>query len=784
MKQTMDSVIPEPHAGYARRIGELVAADQASLRDQIAKESGLSDAYVTRLVEDPSIICVAGERGSGKTTVLATASAQLAADGHVVIPPIRPEHFAVPSSLIPMTVAHLRATVDSDWLDDGTDIADDDSIKMSTELERTLRQASLVLYDGTESPLLRADEQAADRSLAATADSDFLDEWRRLTAQIREMATAPGKPHPLIVIPVDDPDLAPGMLRQILLDLRLLTSVDGVVGITCLDLDEARSVLTDAYMGSYSQPPSLLLTTRVVDAQIAKAFPDDRRVNIAGLDREHKLSFEALDLPLPSIEDLCRSYEIGGKYGSDTLASVFRLPGDDSPSLYANALPSNPRDLRGLAYRLSEISDDSPTRVADAAMEICRSAMATGLKQSGATDLAQWPGGMPFEVIDELTAGRPNCILRFDDIAVLSGGTVEGLMPGSKDSASAVRVAVGYASTVETRLHQRGTKKEPIQRLDPALSYALLLVREFSDYYGLINVTISGTSPIRGGEATSSGYFGVRFDRVATDNSFLNAPPWEAYYDYFVLDEAMHDLIPAATAEHELPDRRLAIEGYFIDFCRSVVAVQRDRRPPADPARVSLLIREQGEDEEAAQKLLDRELEGLFSEFQACLDLDEERDRRDAARPDDFRRWVEVGLVNMCHDRLLRPSFIDLFLQLRAGLLEREGRSHAANREAAAVLERRIKARLDEAWVLPLIELTRQFDESTAAVLLASHHAALQAVERSRHRLLGESALTPSDAGLQVGGLEQERADDYEIALSVLDRLEAETQTESRRTSP
>ncbi|HEX3734165.1 MAG TPA: hypothetical protein VHU86_03330 [Solirubrobacterales bacterium] len=777
----MHSVIPEPHAGYAEKIRELVAADQASLRDQITKETELSDSYVTRLVEDPSIICVAGERGSGKTTVLATAAAQLADDGHFVIPPIRPEYFVAPSSLIPTTVAHLRTTVHTDWLDRRGDIAHDASMKLSTALERTLRQASLVFYDGKGSPLLRADEQAADRSLAATADSDFLDEWRRLTAQIREMAAAQGKAHPLIVIPVDDPDLAPGTLRQILLDLRLMTSVDGVVGITCLDLDEARSVLTDAYTGSYHRPPSLLLTTRVVDAQIAKAFPDDRRVNIFGLDREQKLSFKALDLPLPSIEELCRSYKIEGEYGLDTLASVFRLPGTNRPSLYANALPSNPRDLRGLAYRLSNIPPNSPSRAAEAAMELCRSTMATGLKQSGASEPGLWSSGLPFEVLDELTDGKPSCKLRFDDIAVMSSGNIQRAMPGSKDEDSATRVVVGYASAVETQLRQRGTKSEAVQRLDPALSYALVLVREFSDYYGLINASISGSVPIRGGE-TPSGYFGVRLDRVNTDNCFLNAPPWEAYYDYFVLDEAMHTLVPAATREHELPDRRFVIEGYFIDFCRSVVSVQRDRLSPDDPARVSRLIREQGE--EGLGELLDRELTALFKDFEACLALEETRDRSDDVRPGDFKRWVEVGLVNMCHERLLRPSFIDRFLQLRADLLTREHRLQIANTEAASALERRIKARLDETWVLPLIELTQRFDDDLGMVLLASHHAALQAVERGRHRLLGESALTPPDASLQAKEPEQEQTSDYEVALAVLDQLEIETQVQSRRVDP
>ncbi len=777
----MNSPIPEPHAGYAARICELVASDQASLRTQIADIAGLSPDYATRLVEDPSIICVAGERGSGKTTVLTTAAAQLAADGHFVIPPIRPEYFVAPASLVSATVAQLRTTVHANWLDGDEAIDDDASIRMTTAIERTLRQANLILYDGAESQMLRADEQAADRSLAAAADSDFLDEWRTMTSLVREMAAARGTENPLIVIPVDDPDLSPGTLRQILLDLRLMTSVDGVIGITCLDIDEARAVLADAYLSSYRGSPGRVLASRVVDAQIAKALPDDRRVTIAGLDREHKLAFKALDLPLPSIEDLCSSYRFGGDYGSDTLASVFRLP-DGSPGPYANALPSNPRDLRALAYRLSAIPDDSPARVGEAAIELCRTAIANGMKQSGMTDAALWPSGPPFEVLDEPTDGRPSCQLRFNDITVLSASTVERVMPGGKDEDSATRIAVGYSSAVETRLRDRGSKKEALQRLDRALSYAVLLVREFSEYYGVVECATSGSVPIRGGEVGSSGYFGVRIDGVATDNRFLNAPPWEAYYDYFALDESLRILVPVATDEHEHTDRRLVIEAYFVDFCRAICAVQRDRRLPAEPARVSRLVRERGEEE--AADFLDRELIDLFAEFEACIATDVERDRRDAVRPDDFKRWIEVGLVNMCHNRLLRASFIDRLLVERERLLSRNWRLQTANNDAAEVLEDRIKERLDEPWVQSLIEVVLRLDHERGQKLLLSHRTALEAVERSRHRLLGEAALTPLDAGAPVEAPEREATSEYEIALEILDQLEAEARAASRRSNP
>lgn len=768
----MPNLIPEPHADYVMEVCKLVGLDTRSLRDQISQKAGLSTSYATRLVEDPTIICVAGERGSGKTTVLAAAAAQLSADGHVVIPPVRPEYFAASGSLIPTVVAHLRTTVRSDWGDKGNKARD---LKMTRAIDRTLRQANLISYSNTsDASPLRADEQAADRSLTASADSDFLDNWRELTTRVRGMAARHSKPskRPVIVIPVDDPDLSPGTLRQILLDLRVITSVDGVVGITCLDLEEARSVLADAYTSSYTTAPNRLLTARVVEAQIAKAFPDDRRVTIDGLDPDHRLSFKALDLPLPSIEHLCSVHKIGGEYGKDTAASILRMPRTKEPSLYARALSSNPRDLRALAYRLSRI-DDSPSSASDAAIQLCRSAVETGLKQSGATDPDLWPAGMPFEIQDQAVGGVPSCVVRYDEILIRGERHAERPMFGSKDDDGTLFVSVGYDGGVEAHLVHQGDKSKVIQRLDPSLTYALLLVREFSHYYSVIHANISGSPPIRGGDR-SSNFMIVRMDGKVTDDRFLTAPAWEAFYDYFVLDEGLREVVAIATSPHEFSDRRLAIEAYFIDFCRNIVSVQMTRMPAKKPARVSLAIRKV--DSDKARKLLDRELSRLFRDVGKCLD--EEGALivgANGVRGEDFQHWVEVGISNMCHDRLLTPGFIEKLISYRTRILDSIGRLQTANSALCASLESRIKAAIDEPWVFPLIQLTQILNEELGNMLLLAHRNALETVERSRRRLLAESAMeSPAVSSAPVA---EASTSEFDLALEVLEQIEGEVQS-------
>jgi hypothetical protein len=80
--------------------------------------------------------------------------------------------------------------------------------------------------------------------------------------------------------------------------------------------------------------------------------------------------------------------------------------------------------------------------------------------------------------------------------------------------------------------------------------------------------------------------------------------------------------------------------------------------------------------------------------------------------------------------------------------------------------------------------LVRRFDDELGAMLLASHTAALEAVQRGRHRLLGESALTPFESTRQPDELDQGQESDFEIALSVLDQLETEARALARRSNP
>jgi hypothetical protein len=772
MPKTAVNLLPEPHMEHVERVCALIAETPTSLRDRLSSLEGLSASYALRLVEDPSIICISGARGSGKTTVLATAAARLATEGHVVIPPIRPEYFPALGSLLPSAVAQLQTTMATDWDNDNA-LDEGASLKVEAALDRTLRQANLISIEGSDASPLRADEQAADRSLAASADSTFIDSWQRLTTEVRQTAAIRRgrSDYPLIVLPVDDPDLAPGALPQILLDLRLLTSVDGVVGITCLDLDEARAVLFDAYSRSYHTPPSRLLAARVVEAQIAKAFPDDRRVTISGLTDEQRLSFVPLDLTLPSIEKLCKKYTLSESGQRDNIATVLRLPVSGRPSAYADALPANPRDLRGLAYRLYTIPESSHA-TGHAAMELCRAVVANGLRQSGAIDADLWPAGLPFEERTPVD-GRPSCIVRFDNIRFTGLSHARVRLPGGKRDDGTTIVAAGHDSEIASELAISDDAKGSM-RLDPSFTAAMLLVREYAEYYDAFECAVSGSVPARGGSRPST-YLEVILDGERTDDQFLNAPAWESYYDYFALDEGVDLLLSVAQESHSLRDRRIAFEAYFLDFCRNVVAVQLKRKPARDPSRVSAAVREVNG--RAPEEIIETELARLFGEIERCHRTEVRKPTR-AIRKADFELWNEVLLARICHTRLVRPEFITEFLRRRTRMLEARNRLGVANGELIDLLEARIRRALDEKWVVSLIELLEKLDKRRGDILFASHAAAMEALERGRNRLLGESVLSRSE---QPPKGERDEESEFEIAMATLDRLEAEVTARMRQ---
>jgi len=666
----------------------------------------------------------------------------------------------------------MQTVLRSDYQDQLVIAREDGRAPLGQLLERTLRRASLITLGGSRESPLRIDEQAADLALSAAADSDFMDDWTTLVAAVRHVVRAPTEhDEPLIVIPIDDPDLAPDQLKSVLLDLRLLTSLPGVVAIACLDLDETRAALKEAYLASFPRTADSRSLGGTVEAQLIKALPPNRRVEVHGLGSDQKLQFRPLDGNSASLEQLLSAYSVpSAEFGPVTVGSCLRMPLGGGPSPYAQSISSNPRDLVGLHQRLRAIAAtdaDEAVKASKSAAELCLHAFAYGGRRSGTLGAADRP---VFEILD-WAEPVVACRLSFDKVKFrgLTTTTVSE-MRGTDRHFGRVQARFGQNQVTEATM-PAGEKSEVL--LDASLTHAMLMVREFSDAYEMLRCSIAGSVPTRGGDRVGD-FLVLWLNEKRTDNRFLMVPPWEAYFDYFALDEAavvLHAVTATTPAHYEL---KVRLEAYLIDFWRELLAVQRLRRGSEHIGATTKAI--QGLNDESEQStIIYRDADDLFAEIRATY---ASASSQSEVRASDFVQWFEVLVPHVLHPALVRPAFRRRVLDHRHSAVASCGRLASANAQLAASLERRVKASLDEVWVAPLIDLAEEFDAEMGAVLRASHRAALEQIQRARQRLLGESAVGGSMQGGGTGSsIGREDPDsDFRIVMDALGDLKREAQ--------
>lgn len=766
--------LPRPHDDYVAEVCRVVTGANPAAKLRFEHLRGLPLRSVVQLLEEPSVVTISGERGAGKTTVLAAACARLLAAGHFVLPPVRPEFFTHPRSVIGTAIAHMQTVLRSDYRDLLAGAAEDHP-PIGAMLERALRRANLSTLVGGGDSHLRLDEQAADLALSAAADSDFMDDWSDVVAAVRTVV-AQGSPgdEPLIVIPIDDPDLAPTVLKSVLLDLRLMTSVEGVVAIACLNTDETRAALKEEYLASFPRTADERLLSATVEAQLTKSLPPHRRVDVRGLSNEQKLEFRPLDHSAASLENLLTSVGAPSSGVPHThLASVLRLPLQNSPSPYTASLSSNPRDLVGLHQRLTSVNAldvPAPAKQSLAAAEICTHAIAYGSRRSGA-QIAKDSSGQPVFAVTEWTEPLVSCSLAlegigFHGISASNLPRVEGIHP----DLGRIDARVGHAQRTEASRDRGDAKGE---RLDGTLTHAILIVLECAAA-GHINCSVSGSAPRRGGDRPSD-YLRLSFDNEEADNHFLLVPAWDGYYDYFVLDEALDVLMTVSSETPQHCDYRVELQAYVVDHWREVLAVHRTRRGSEQIGAVTRAI--QGlEDLADQQRVIAEAVDDLFDEI--ALEYDPASQPPVPVRTADFGTWLELLIPHALHPAIVYDAFREQVLERRATLVASRNRLDNANVRLASSLERRAKSSLDERWVGPLIAMLSEFDPEAGAILAASHRAALDNVQRARRRLLGESVVgasvsEPTPSSVSTG----DPVNDFRVAMEALEEIERATQT-------
>jgi hypothetical protein len=338
---------PEHLTEHREAILELIDSIRESVPEQMANQE-LIKLRQYLFADAPSTVTILGERGSGKTTLMFAVCGELMRRNvDLVLPPLHPELFSANESVISAFLASLWAIfVDYDDADRKEALGDD---QVDTDLIRLL----------ADSARSHAASQTSREALAHATDStiDFAEDAvaisrssARLPGQVGELARriclpAEGPPR-LMIVPVDDPDLAPGKVRSILRDLRVLGSIPGVVPIASF----CRADLADAWTLDHPASSESGRQAFLYEREMEKLFPYRSRFEIQPFAAGDRVSFAPVGENEPLREKLGNlDRALGGTRLSEAFTRtdpLYRLP---------NPLPQNPRTLVQLWSMLDQI---------------------------------------------------------------------------------------------------------------------------------------------------------------------------------------------------------------------------------------------------------------------------------------------------------------------------------------------------------------------------------------------------------------------------------------------
>jgi energy-coupling factor transporter ATP-binding protein EcfA2 len=310
-----------------------------------------------RLLGDRSqTVAIMGERGSGKSTLLAAVTAEMLREKrHLVLPIMRPDHFGEPDSVIATFLSQLWEII-SDEVESGSESSvSREAVKLLADVSRgsaMARTTRAALEHGTESPADFADD------FVAVSRSGV-----RLTSQLRQLASCLCSPAcesneaRLIIVPIDDPDLARHDIIQILTDLQILSAIPGIVPLTCFSPADLNGAWLNARQRNLPEASERHLRF-LLARQMEKVFPYRFRFEIEPIAPSQRSEF------VPIAESVSLREKLATLRREVERVSQAIWPFDASVSHgrpefgLRNALPDNARTLVQLWETLDAIDID------------------------------------------------------------------------------------------------------------------------------------------------------------------------------------------------------------------------------------------------------------------------------------------------------------------------------------------------------------------------------------------------------------------------------------------
>jgi hypothetical protein len=537
----------------------------------------------------PRVVSILGGRGTGKSTLLQFAVRALAKEPNtVVLPVVDPEAFAPGDSLAGWVLAHLeRQLRDRDRAYRTTN--EDRSVEQLLEdLRRSQAVRTGPYLPGLQGRGLSFDDFARD---AVKIPAHGVRMAEQLAELLNALAAARGHEDLRLVIPVDDADLFPELLPQIVQDAQTLGASPRVVVVFAADRRTLANALQIGYLASHGAGATAALThglleprsvREAVERKLVKHFPRSLRVELPVLTAEQRLAFVPLGLGTErTLQDLLGRFRLEDGTGR-TLADLFTIRTASgavlAASQYALALSDNVRDIRQLYEALSVIDPDVPAGASDALATVVRhgldaveAELPNAVKDVVRIRMAEKP-----EVrFDFTTIGNGKSVLggarvyrRPDvgniaaDLAAAAGDVADSTLDGQSDLDEAPMVAAvyihrlsGHYSVYQSHRSQddagAGTEgpegqETSTEQLPEQFTYLMLLAWEAAQ--GDENVAIlrlegfASQLALPGGRNWTNTVSGWAADE---DWGYWLVPAWDEISKYFIYQDGWNRLVEA-----------------------------------------------------------------------------------------------------------------------------------------------------------------------------------------------------------------------------------------------
>lgn len=452
---------PEHLDEHKRAMLKLVDMLRDEVPDRIAHEqrSPFRDHFVA---DGSSTITIMGERGSGKTTLLVSVCAELLRRRvDLVLPVMRPDLFAENESVLSSFLASLWSMF-VDWDPGAASDGPDPALRGDTDFVRLLADTarSHAASRTTQQALAHATDSTVDYAEDAIAISRS---GARLQWQIKELARRlcldGADQARLVIVPIDDPDLAPEALRAILRDVRVLGSVPGIVPIASFCPADLALSWTESNHAGGGRSRELLRYER----EMEKLFPYRSRFEINAFTAADRVSFapvgesKSLKDQLADLRTICERN--GSRWPIDETLSAtepeFRLP---------NPLPGNARTLVQLWSTLDQL--DPERAVSSEALELTLGHMCGLLTEPLRAELGLTAGARFYEIggrVEEDGRGRWRIAIRAGEVN-LRVGTDGGFRSPLRAPDGMSEIAMRPLSHVTSGLMRDDPTGKPEQR--------------------------------------------------------------------------------------------------------------------------------------------------------------------------------------------------------------------------------------------------------------------------------------------------------------------------------